>query len=343
MKVPEGLHAKLGQECKLEKSLYGLKQASRQWNSKLKSVLVELGFKQCKPDYSLFTKSTPKGFTTVLIYVDDLILAGDDLNEIENVKKILDDRFWIKDIGDLKYFLSLEVARSQRGIDLYQQKYVLDLLKETGFEGCKPVPTPMDYGAKLSKSDGKLLSDSTPYRRIIEKLLYLSNTRPDISFAMGKLSLFLNCPTTEHLRAAHRILRYVKGSLATGLFFSAKSDLNLTGFSDSDRAGCPDSRRSISAYYSYLGSSLVSWKSKKQLTVTASSSEAEYRALALAIREVQWMSYVLWDLANHFRRQRTSTVIASLLCTLPLIQSSMNRQSISKRIATLSATNYKKG
>ncbi|XP_052111554.1 secreted RxLR effector protein 161-like [Arachis duranensis] len=154
----------------------------------------------------------------------------------------------------------------------------------------------MDYGTKLSKSDGELLSDSTPYRRIIGKLLYLSNTRPDISFAIGKLSQFLDCPTTEYLRAAHRILRYVKGSPAAGLFFSAKSDLNLTGFSDSDWAGCPNSRRSISAYCFYLGSSLISWKSKKQLTVAASSSEEEYRVLALATREVQWLSYVLQEL-----------------------------------------------
>ncbi|XP_015939175.1 secreted RxLR effector protein 161-like [Arachis duranensis] len=154
----------------------------------------------------------------------------------------------------------------------------------------------MDYGAKLSKSDGELLSDSTPYQRIIEKLLYLSNTRPDISFAIGKLSQFLDCPTTEHLRAAHQILRYMKGSPAAGLFFSAKSDLNLTGFSDSDWVGCLDSRRSISAYCFYLGSSLVSWKSKKQLTVAASSFEVEYRALALATREVQWLSYVLQEL-----------------------------------------------
>ncbi|XP_016206906.1 uncharacterized protein LOC107647338 [Arachis ipaensis] len=185
-------------------------------------------------------------------------------------------------MGDLKYFLGLEVARSKTEITLYQRKYVLDLLKKTGFERCKPATTPIDYGAKLSKTTRKLLADSGQYRRIVGKLLYLSNTRPDISYAIGKPSQFLDCATTEHLKAAHRVLRYIKGSPAAGLFFSADFDLQLTGFSDFDWAGCVDSRKSISAYCFYLGPSLVTWKSKKQLTVAASSSEAEYRALALA-------------------------------------------------------------
>ncbi|XP_072056243.1 uncharacterized protein [Arachis hypogaea] len=213
---------------------------------------------QRKSDYSLFTKTTSLGFIAILVYVDDLVLTGDDLNEINSVKDVLHERFRIKDMGDLKYFFGLEGARSKAGIALYQRKYILDLLKETGFEG--------------------------------------SNTRPDISYTIGKLSQFLDCATTEHLKAAHRVLRYVKGFPAAGLFLSAESDLQLTGFSDFDWAGCIDSRRSISAYCFYLGPSLVTWKRKKQLTVAASSSEVEYRALALATREAQWLSYVLQDL-----------------------------------------------
>ncbi|XP_016206114.1 uncharacterized protein LOC107646445 [Arachis ipaensis] len=158
---------------------------------------------------------------------------------------------------DLKYFLELEVARSKSGIVLYQWKYVLDLLRKIGFENCKPATTSINYGVKLSKDVGELLTDSTPNRRIIGKLLHLSNTRPDISYAIGKLSQFLDCATTEHLKAVHRLLRYVKGSPATGLFFSVVL--------------IP-----VSAYCFYLGPSLVTWKSKKQLTVIASSSEAEY-------------------------------------------------------------------
>ncbi|XP_016177623.1 uncharacterized protein LOC107619899 [Arachis ipaensis] len=296
MKPPEGLAIVPGQVCKLEKSLYGLKQASRQWNFKLKFVLLELGYNQCKSDYSMFTKSQSTGFTVILVYVDDLVLAGDDLFKIERVKQTLHDRFRIKDIGDLKFFLGLEVARSSKGIALYQRKNVLDLLRDTGFKHCKPASTPMDYGAKLSKDDGDSLPDSSDYRKIIGKLLYLSNTGPDISFAIGKLSQFLDCPTPNHLQAAHRILRYIKNSPAAGLFFSANSDLSLTGFFYFDWAGCPNSRRSVLAYCFYVGSSLVTWKIKKQVTVAVSSSEVEYQALALATREAQWLSYVLKDL-----------------------------------------------
>ncbi|XP_025611879.1 uncharacterized mitochondrial protein AtMg00240-like [Arachis hypogaea] len=143
----------------------------------------------------------------------------------------------------------------------------------------------MDYGAKLSKDDGDSLPNSSDYRKIIGKPLYLSNTRPDISFAIGKLSQFLDCPTTNHLQLAHSILRYIKNSPAAGLFFSANSDLSLIGFSDSDWVGCPDLQRLVSAYCFYVGSSLVTWKSKKRVTIIASSSEVEYRALALATRE----------------------------------------------------------
>ncbi|KAL1365153.1 hypothetical protein AAHE18_03G268100 [Arachis hypogaea] len=234
MKPPEGLAIAPGQVCKLEKSLYGLKQASRQWNFKLKSILLELGYNQYKSDYNMFTKSQSTDFTIILVYVDDLVLAGDDLFEIERVKQTLHDRFRFKDIGDLKFFLGLEVARSSKGIALYQRKYVLDLLGDTGFELCKHASTPMDYGAKLSKDDENSLPDSSDYRKIIGKLLYLSNTRPDISFTIGKLSQFLDCPTTNHLQAAHKILKYIKNSPAAGLFFLANSDISLTGFSDSD-------------------------------------------------------------------------------------------------------------
>ncbi|XP_072058069.1 secreted RxLR effector protein 161-like [Arachis hypogaea] len=173
-------------------------------------------------------------------------------------------------MGDLKYFLGLEVARLKTGIALYQRKYVLDLLKETGFEGCKPATTPIDYGEKLSKTTGNC--------------------------SLILLRQILDCATTEHLKAAHRMLCYIKGSPAASLFFSADSYLQLTGFSDSDWASCIDSYRSISTYCFYLEPSLVTWKSKKQLTVTTSSSEVEYRALALATREAQWLSYVLQDL-----------------------------------------------
>ena len=189
MSLPPGLdNQQPNIVCKLQKSLYGLKQASRQWFAKLTGVLVESGYTQSKADYSLFTKSSAGSFTAILVYVDDLVLAGDNLAEINSMKKLLDDRFKIKDLGPLKFFLGMEVARSKHGIALYQQKYALDLLQDAGLLGAKPVSTLMDYTVKLSKTSRTPLDDPSSYQRLIGRLLYLTNTRPDLSFVVSKLS-----------------------------------------------------------------------------------------------------------------------------------------------------------
>jgi hypothetical protein len=144
MKPPPGLHLPHPNlVCKLQRSLYGLKQASRQWNTKLTETLVSSGYTQSKADYSLFTKHTNIGFTIILVYVDDLVLGGTDLTEIHHIKSLLDIKFSIKDLGVLKYFLGFEVARSQEGISLCQRKYTLDLLQDAGLLAAKPCPTPM--------------------------------------------------------------------------------------------------------------------------------------------------------------------------------------------------------
>ncbi|XP_016173530.1 uncharacterized protein LOC107616039 [Arachis ipaensis] len=214
--------------CKLNKSLYGLKQARRQWNLKLCSVLLTHGYKQSKNDYSLFTKSAANSsFTVILAYINDLVL--------------------IKDLGNLKYFLGFEVARTKAGISLYQRKYALDLLEECGLLGAKPASTPIEYTLKLSKEFGSPLTDVKQYRRLIGHLVYLTNTRPGISFAVGKLSESLDKPTDSHLQAAIRILKYIKSAPASGLFFAAFSELRLSGFADSDWAQCPDTPRFVTA------------------------------------------------------------------------------------------------
>ncbi|XP_015937376.1 uncharacterized mitochondrial protein AtMg00810-like [Arachis duranensis] len=259
-------------------------------------MLTSLGYSQSKHDYSLFTKRTGETFTAALAYVDDLILTGNNIQEIESTKRHLHEAFKIKDIEDVKFFLGLEVARVSKGIAVNQRKYVLDLLADYGMTDCKLVSTPMDYSNKLSKNSTPPYSDVASYRRLIGKLVYLTTTRPDISFAVGKLSHCLDCPTTAHYQAAIRVLKYLKQAPAAGLFFSTSSDLLLSGYSDADWASCIDTRRSVSGFCFYLGTSLISWKSKKQLTVFRSSSEAEYRVLALATCEAQWLSYLMSDL-----------------------------------------------
>jgi hypothetical protein len=282
--------------CKLQKSLYGLKQASRKWYEKLTCLLVTEGYHQSTSDYSLFTLTSGSDFTALLIYVDDVILAGTSLTEFSRIKSTLDAKFQIKDLGSLKYFLGLEVAQSTAGITISQRKYCLDLLESAGLLGSKPASTPLDPSVKLHQDDSPLFDDIPRYRRLIGKLLYLNTTRPDITLATQQLSQFLSAPTTTHFNAAMRVLHYLKSCHGRGIFFSRDSSLHLIGFSDADWAGCKDTRRSISGQCFFIGKSLISWRTKKQLTVSRSSSEAEYRALAAATCELQWLLYLFKDL-----------------------------------------------
>jgi hypothetical protein len=230
MTVPDGVHcAKPNQVCKLQKSLYGLKQASRQWYAKLTSLLVKEGYKQSNADHSLFTLSQQDEFTALLIYVDDIILSGTSLHEIDRIKTILDNNFKIKDLGVVKYFLGLEVAHSKAGISISQRKYCLDLLNDSGLLGSKPASTPLDPSIKLHNDDGKIFDDVGLYRRLVGKLLYLTNTRPDIAFATQQLSQFMHKPTMTHYKAACRVIRYLKHNPGRGLIFHRNSDLQILG------------------------------------------------------------------------------------------------------------------
>jgi hypothetical protein len=297
MTLPPGVSSsKPNQVCKLLKSLYGLKQASRKWYEKLTSVLLQEHYIQATSDHSLFIKQTASSFTVLLVYVDDIILAGDTLSEFDHIKSILHASFKIKDLGQLKYFLGLEVAHSKLGISLCQRKYCLDLLSDSGSIGSKPVSTPSDPSIKLHNDASPPYEDISSYRRLVGRLLYLTTTRPDITFVTQQLSQFLSKPTQTHHQAALRVLKYLKGCPGKGLHFPRSSSLYLQGFSDADWAGCIDSRRSISGQCFFLGNSLISWRTKKQLTVSRSSSEAEYRALASATCELQWLLYLLRDL-----------------------------------------------
>lgn len=284
------------QVCRLLKSIYGLKQASRQWYSIFSAALIEFGFTQSKADYSLFTMTTDHSFTALLVYVDDIVIAGSSLPQIETIQKFLSNRFRIKALGDLRYFLGLEVARSSKGIVISQRKYTLDMLADVGLLGAKPVKLPMDQNLKLGRNTGKPIPDPTVYRRLIGKLMYLSFTRPDICYAIQNLSQYMESPSNIHLAAVHKVIRYLKTAPGQGLLFPSSSTLNLQAFCDSDWASCPDSRRSVTGYCIFLRDSLISWKSKKQSAVSRSSAEAEYRSMASTCCEITWLKYLLKDL-----------------------------------------------
>jgi Reverse transcriptase (RNA-dependent DNA polymerase) len=272
--------------CRLPKSLYGLKQASRNWYSKFSKALQEFGFKQSSSDYSLFTLRSHDSITLLLIYVDDMIITGDNERTINAVKGFIQSHFPIKDLGRLKYFLGIEVARSKAGIFLSQRKYTLDILNEAGLLGAKPVKFPMEPTLKLNSEDGRVLADPSSYRRLVGRLIYLTITRPKITFPVNILSQYMHEPRQPHMTVALCVLRYLKSSPGKGILMKTDNDLHLRAFCDADWASCPTTRRSITGYCTFLGYSPISWRTKKQHTVSRSSAEAEYRAMAVATCEL---------------------------------------------------------
>ncbi|KAA0039144.1 Beta-galactosidase [Cucumis melo var. makuwa] len=219
------------------------------------------GYSQGHSDHTLFPKASKTGKKAILIvYVDDIVLTGDDQTEISLLKQRMGDEFEIIDLENLKYFLGMEVARSKEGISVSQRKYTLDLLTETGMLGCRPADTPIEFNCKLGNSDDQVPVDKEQYQRLVGKLIYLSHTRPDISFAMSVVSQFMQAPYEKHMEAVNRILRYLKNT-----------------------PGSVIDRKSTSDYCTFVWGNLVTWRSKKQSVVAKSSAEAEYRAMSLRI------------------------------------------------------------
>ncbi|GKV47966.1 hypothetical protein SLEP1_g54814 [Rubroshorea leprosula] len=266
--------------CRLHKSLYGLKQASRQWFEKFSTSLINYGFTQPRANYSLFTKYSGASFTAVLVYVNELVIAGNDPSQCQALKAYLQGCFHIKDLGGLKYFLELEIARSPSGLFICQRKYTFDILKEAGMLGCKPSTFPMQQQHKLLCDTSPLLSDPDMYRRLVGRLIYLIITRPGISYAVHSLSQCIHQPRESHLFAAMNVLKYLKSSPGQGLFFPASNDFQLIVYCDSDWASCPLTRRSTTSSFIMLGTAPISWKTKKQTTVSRSSAEAENGSMA---------------------------------------------------------------
>lgn len=210
---PKGYVVPRGKVCRLKKSLYGLKQASRQWNLELTRFLKDLGFTQSKQDYSMFTRSHEDKFLAALVYVDDILLTGNDVDGIGSVKTALHEAFTIKDMGAARYFLGVEIARSNAGILLNQRKYILAILVDVGLSAYKPAAAPLPLGLHLSPDSSDILPNPAQYRRLVGRLLYLNLTRPDLTFVIRHLSQFLSQPRKPHLDAAFHVLRYLKGTI----------------------------------------------------------------------------------------------------------------------------------
>ncbi|XP_070044109.1 retrovirus-related Pol polyprotein from transposon RE1 isoform X1 [Nicotiana tomentosiformis] len=278
----------------LHRSLYGLKQSPRAWFGKFSTVIQEFDMTRSEADHSVFYRHSASSLSIYLVvYVDDIVIIGNDQDCITNLKQHLFQHFQTKDLGRLKYFLGIEVAQSSSGIVISQRNYALDILEETRMIGCKPVDTPIDPNSKLMPGQGEPLSDPASYKRLVGKLNYLTVTRPDISYPVSVVSQFMNSPCDSHWDAVVRIIRYIKSAPGKGLLFEDRGHEQIIGYSDADWARSPSDRRSTSGYCVLVGGNLVSWKSKKHNVVARSSAEAEYRAMAMATCELVWTKQLL--------------------------------------------------
>ncbi|XP_048503120.1 uncharacterized mitochondrial protein AtMg00810-like [Beta vulgaris subsp. vulgaris] len=289
--MPEGVPNPENKVYKLIKSLYGLKQASRQWFARLNSELEKQGFVQSKNDYSLFINGYLNDMCIAAVYVDDIILTWPNFALIVSLKQHLHQVFSIKDLGALSFFLGIEVSRLSSRIILSQRKFTKELLSYCSLDLSKTAKIPLPLNLKLLAEDGDFYHDPSQYRCLVGKLNFLTHTRPDLSFAVQTLSQFLHAPKTHHFQALHHLLRYVASTADQGIMLQASTQLTLQGYSDSDWAACPNTRKSVTGYVMLLGNSPIYWKSKKQSTIYKSSSEAEYRAMAAAASELTWRSH----------------------------------------------------
>ena len=303
MKQPEGFAAK-GQEdlvCKLKRSIYGLKQSPRCWNSALDNQLKQMGFVQVKGDPCLYMASEGEMFF-IAVYVDDIVLAGKSNKQIAEVKQTLAKQFQVKDMGELHYFLGVKVVQDKEsgGVCIGQPVYAANILQKFGMEHVKPVNTPVDSSMKLVKAtEEDECVDQKLYQSAVGSLLYLSTaTRPDITYAVSNMAKYSAKPTKQHWIAVKRIMRYLKGTLNYGLLYSKDGSTECVGFSDADWGGDLDDRKSTSGYLFQLSGAAVSWRSKKQTCVALSTAEAEYMALASAAQEAMWLRQLTTDLKS---------------------------------------------
>jgi hypothetical protein len=307
VKPPPGMSIKSGYCLKLLKSLYGLKQAPRNWNKNIVDHIKSIGFTQCVLDNCLFVKTDGDETYLISLYVDDILIAGSDPSKIDQIKSEFTQRYEMKDLGELNYYLGMKVTRTAEYIQLDQHRYTLDILSKYDHLlkefGNKNYATPMEKDLKLRKFEANMMNDKQreyverfPYQNIVGALLYLSiNTRPDISYAVGVLARFCKNPNFRACKALLRVLIYLRGTAERGIRYTG-DDLNVYAYSDADWAGDLDSRRSTTGYVVYAAGGPIAWQSKLQTTIAVSTMEAEYMAAFGAIQELIWTKGVLSEL-----------------------------------------------
>ncbi|KAG6619109.1 putative integrase [Phytophthora cinnamomi] len=296
--VPEGVELDDGFDCvELLKAIYGLKQASRVWNETFDEYVRSIGFRVSSYDPCLYIKVVDGECVLLLVYVDDVLVTGSSAEMIAEVKRQLKSRFEMTDSGKCSFILGIEVVDNADGsVTLSQARYINDILERFGMQDCKPAASPVDISMKLVSSDAMTKLDA-PFREAVGALMHLmTSTRPDIAFAVGYVSRFMENPQVEHWIAVKRIFRYLQGTKSHGLRFSPGKDIDFQGYSDADWAGDLSDRKSTSGYLFQVAGGPISWGSKKQSSVSLSTSEAEYIALSLAIQEGKWVHKLLCEI-----------------------------------------------
>lgn len=304
MKQPEGFEVK-GKEslvCKLKRSLYGLKQAPRQWYKRFDSFIKGVGFLRCEADHCCYFKRLKESYLILLLYVDDMLIVGADLHEIDSLKTKLSEEFAMKDLGEARQILGMRISRSKEGLKLSQEEYVKKVLKRFNMDDAKPVNTPLANHFRLSKEqspkteDEMIYMDKVPYASAIGSLMYaMICTRPDIAHAVGVVSRFMSNPGKEHWEAVKWIFRYLRGNSSLSLCFT-KSEKGLQGYVDANNGGDIDSTKSTTGYVYTFGGTAICWASKLQKIVSLSSCEAEYVAVTEATKEMMWLQSFLQEL-----------------------------------------------
>jgi len=231
----------------------------------------------------------------LIVYVDDIIVTDDDLQEIKNLKKQLKTKFEMKDLGVMRYFLGVEVGRSKEGLFISQRKYTLNLLKEIGMLACKLADTPLEKGWNVEEKEDTLV-EKERYQSLVGRLIYLSLTRPDIAYGVSVISQYMHSPTQKHINAVFHVLRYLKGMPGKGLMFKKINERRIECFVDTNWAGSCEDNRSTSSYYTKLWSNVVTWRSKKQSVVARSCAKAKFCAITQGICEVISLERMMKDL-----------------------------------------------
>ncbi|WJX18836.1 hypothetical protein P8452_08595 [Trifolium repens] len=280
---------------KLKKSLYGLKQAPRAWYERLSNFLLENGFQKGQIDNTLFRKTTKKDILIIQIYVDDIIFGSTNASLCKSFSKLMQDEFEMSMMGELKFFLGIQINQGKDGTYIHQSKYTKELLKKFNLEDCKIMSTPMHPSSSLSKEEIGSKVDQKLYRGMISSLLYLTASRPDILYSVCLCARFQSDPREPHLTAVKRIFRYLKGTTNLGLLYKKSLDSKLVGFCDADYAGDKIERKSTSGNCQFIGENLISWASKRQTTIALSTAEAEYISAAKCCTQLLWMKYQLED------------------------------------------------